>query len=427
VARSLNQPLVPPVFVPARPRATVPTLTRDARLLFVTRSIRLFGYGVVSIVLVLYLAELGFSAGRIGSLLTLTLVGDTLISLWLSGVADRLGRRRVLAAGALLVFGAGTAFCLSDNYVLLLLAATIGVISPSGNEVGPFLSVEQASLSHLVPAGERTGTFAWYQLVGAFSTAAGALFAGVAVEGMQHAGWTRLEAFRSVLALYAALGLALAVLFLGLTTAVEAGGPRGPRPGPVLLGLHASRRMVFRLSSLFALDAFAGGFIVQSVVVYWFHLRFGMTPAALGAIFFGANLLAGVSALAAGPLARRIGLIETMVVTHIPSNVLLMAVPLMPTAWSAVALLLLRFSISQMDVPTRQSYVMAVVSPEERSAAAGVTGVARTAGAAVSPSLAAMMLAAPALMNLPFLLAGALKIVYDLLVWRGFRAIRPRG
>lgn len=398
---------------------------RDTALLFATRSIRLFGYGLVSIVLVLYLSALGLSAGRIGALLSLTLVGDTVVSLWLSTAADRLGRRRVLVAGALLLLAAGLTFCTSRHYALLLLAATIGVISPSGNEVGPFLPVEQAALSQVVSAGHRTGIFARYQLTGAIATAFGALVAGAAVDRLQHAGWARLDAFRAVLALYAVLGLVLAVSFACLTPAAEAPPTPARRTAPVRFGLHRSRPLVLRLSSLFALDAFGGGFVVQSVVVYWFHLRFGTTPSALGAIFFGANLLAGISALAAAPLARRIGLVETMVLTHIPSNVLLMVVPFMPSAAGAVAVLLARFSISQMDVPTRQAYVMAVVSPDERSAAAGVTGVARTAGASLSPSMAALLLSVPPLMNLPFVLSGSVKIVYDLLVWRGFRAVRP--
>lgn len=196
---------------------------------------------------------------------------------------------------------------------------------------------------------------------------------------------------------------------------------------PRVLGLHRSRRVVFKLSSLFALDAFGGGFVVQSMAVYWFHLRFGVEGTTLGAIFFSANILAGISAFIAVWLARRIGLIPTMVVTHIPSNVLLILVPLMPTLPLAVTVLLLRFSISQMDVPTRQSYVMAVVEPDERSAASGVTGVARTAGAAISPAIAGMLLSVPALIGVPFLLAGSIKLTYDLLLWRGFRALGPRG
>jgi predicted MFS family arabinose efflux permease len=183
--------------------------------------------------------------------------------------------------------------------------------------------------------------------------------------------------------------------------------------------------VVFRLSSLFALDAFAGGFVVQSFVAFWFHARFGADEATLGAIFFGANLLAGISALSAGWLARRIGLVNTMVFTHLPSNVLLLLVPLMPTLGSAIAVLLVRFSISQMDVPTRQSYTLAVVEPDERSAAAGVTGIARTVGSSLAPLLAGPLYAVPALAGIPFLVAGGLKIVYDLVLWRGFRRVKP--
>ncbi|HEX6868780.1 MAG TPA: MFS transporter, partial [Candidatus Limnocylindrales bacterium] len=191
------------------------------------------------------------------------------------------------------------------------------------------------------------------------------------------------------------------------------------------LGLGRSRRTVLRLSALFSLDAFAGGFIPQSLMAYWFHIRFGVEPATLGGLFFAANLLAAVSSLSAARIAARIGLINTMVFTHLPSNVLLLLVPLMPTLPLAVVVLLVRFTLSQMDVPTRQSYVMAVVEPDERSAAAGVTGVARTVGAAVSPSLSSILMASAAVMAAPFFIAGGLKIVYDLLLYRDFRAHRP--
>ena len=182
--------------------------------------------------------------------------------------------------------------------------------------------------------------------------------------------------------------------------------------------------VVYTLSALFSLDAFGGGFVIQSIVAYWFHLRFGVEPGVLGAIFFGANLLAGISALSAAWIARRIGLINTMFFTHLPSNILLMLVPFMPTLPLAVAVLLLRFSISQMDVPTRQSYTMAVVAPDERSAAAGVTGIARSVGAALSPSLTGLLLAVPGLISVPFFLSGGLKIVYDLLLYRSFKTMK---
>ncbi len=402
----------------------IASLSHDAQVLFVTRGLRLFGYGLISIILVLYLAQIGLSDRQIGLLLTLTLAGDTAISLWITTTADRVGRKKMLLIGAFLLVVAGIVFGLTRQYWLLLLAATVGVISPSGNEVGPFLSIEQAALSQIVPGRDRTTVFAWYHLLGALATALGALVGGGAVDLLQRAGWAPLDSFRAIIGGYTVLGVGLAGLFLLLTPAIETPSA-GRLAEPVFLGLHRSRRVVFRLSSLFALDAFAGGFVVQSIAAYWFHVRFGASPSTLGAIFFGANLLAAVSALAAVPLARRIGLIHTMVFTHLPSNVLLMLVPLMPTLPLAITMLLLRFSISQMDVPTRQAYTMAVVDPDERAAASGITGVARTAGAAVSPSLAGVLLAVPTLISAPFFLAGGLKVIYDVLLWRSFRAVAP--
>jgi predicted MFS family arabinose efflux permease len=227
-----------------------------------------------------------------------------------------------------------------------------------------------------------------------------------------------------VFAVYAAAGLALAAVSARLSPAIEA-PPPAARAAAGALGLHRSRRVVLRLSALFSLDAFAGGLVVQSFVAWWFHERFGAGPGLLGAIFFGANVLGGVSALSAAAIARRFGLVNTMVFTHLPSNVLLALVPLMPTLPLAIAVLLLRFSISQMDVPTRQSYTMAVVAPDERSAAAGVTGIARTLGAALAPVAAGPLYASAALSAVPFLASGALKVVYDLALWRGFRNLRP--
>jgi MFS family permease len=383
--------------------------------------VRLFAYGALSVVLVLYLAGLGLAADRIGLLLALTLAGDVAVSLWLTTSADRIGRRRTLLVGAALMGAAGLVFAVTGNYALLVVAGTIGVISPSGHEVGPFLPVEQASLSQIVPAERRTPVFAWYTLAGAFATAAGALAGGALSQALRPGAASPVGGYRMVLVLYAALAVVLAACFAFVSPAVEVPPVAADAPTRSRWGVSArSRGIVARLSALFALDAFAGGFVVQSFAAYWFHLRFGVRPATLGGIFFGANLLAGVSALLASRLAARIGLVRTMVFTHLPSNVLLILVPLMPNLPLAVAVLFARFSISQMDVPTRQSYVMAVVTPEERSASAGITGVARTTGAAIGPLFAGWMFARPALWNAPFFIAGGLKIVYDLLLYRGF-------
>jgi MFS family permease len=398
-------------------------LDRDARLIFVTRGLRMFGYGFVSVVLVLYLAALHIPDAQIGILLSLTLLGDAAISLWLTTHADRVGRRKVLLTGSLLMAGAGLGFAASSSLWVLLIAATIGVISPSGNEVGPFLAVEQAAMSQTIPDDRRTGVFAWFNLTGSFATAAGALAGGTLATALVTAGYSQVDAYRAVIVGYAIIALGLAFLFSRVSPNVEA--PEAPDVSVGRrLGLHRSQKTVARLSALFALDAFGGGFVVQSLIAYWFHLRFGADPAVIGAALFGANVVAGLSALSAAWIAARIGLIRTMVFTHLPSNVLLIMVPLMPTLPLAVAVLLARFSISQMDVPTRQSYTMAVVDPDERSAAAGVTGIARSIGASISPLAAAPLIGGVALAGAPFILAGGLKIVYDLLLYRSFSGMR---
>jgi len=398
----------------------------DVGLLFATRILRMFGYGFLAVVLVLYLDAIGLSGGEVGLLLGLALLGDAGVSLWLTTHADRIGRRRVLVVGAVLMLVAGLAFVATPVFVVLLAAATIGVLSPSGNEVGPFLAVEQASLAQLVPDDRRTGLFAWYQLAGSFATAAGTLAGGVLSQLAIDGGAERADAYRLVIMGYAVVGLALAALFTRVSARVEV--PPADVADVTIrdrLGLHRSRDVVLRLAALFALDAFAGGFAIQSFIAFWFQQRYGVDPAALGLLLATANLLAGVSALAAGRLAARFGLVRTMVFTHLPSNVLLMLVPLMPTLPLAAATLLARFAISQMDVPTRQSYTMAIVAPDERSAAAGVTGIARSLGVAAAPLLAGPMFASAALASAPFLLAGGLKIVYDLLLYRSFRRLRP--
>jgi MFS family permease len=408
-------------------RNSLQSLTSDGWLLLLTRFTRLFAYGAVSVILVLYLRSLGLSEPQTGLLLTLTLAGDTVISLFLTTRADRIGRRRMLIIGALLMASAGLVFALTSNPLLLIIAGTIGVISPSGNEVGPFLPIEQAALSQVVPNQKRTRVFAWYTLAGSFATALGSLCGGFIPQVAQTNAMMGAEGYRAVVILYASLGILLAFLFTRLSSAAEVAkaGPAVASSQKSFLGLVHSREVVLKLSSLFALDSFAGGFVVQSFAAYWFYLRFGANPATLGAIFFGANVFAGVSALLASRLASRFGLVRTMVFTHLPSNILLILVPLMPTLPLAVLILFLRFSISQMDVPTRQSYLMAVVPPEERSAAAGITGVARTIGASIAPILVGLMFARPSLIDLPFFIAGTLKIVYDLLLYRGFVAHRP--
>jgi MFS family permease len=400
-------------------------MTLDARLLFTTRIVRLFAYGFLAVVLVLYLSSIGLDDHRIGLLLSLTLAGDVAISLYLTTRADTFGRRRTLLTGALLMIAAGIVFAFTHDFIVLLLAATIGVISPSGNEVGPFLAIEQVALAQAAEGRDRTSLFAWYNLAGSFATAAGSLVAGFFSGAMLAHGYGAVTSYRSAIIAYALLGILLIFFFARLSPAIEE--TKRVESKKTLFRVERSRGIVARLSALFALDSFAGGLIVQSVVAYWFYRRFGVSPQTLGTIFFGANLFAGISALLAVRIAKRIGLLNTMVATHLPSNVLLILVPFMPNLTLAIVVLLLRFSISQMDVPTRQAFVIAAVDPAERTAAAGITGVARTTGAALAPVVAMPLIANLAHSWVPFVAAGALKIVYDLALLWSCRGVKLEG
>jgi MFS family permease len=374
---------------------------------------------------VLYLAAVGLSGFEIGLLLTLTLIGDAALSLWLTTRADRWGRRRVLSLSSALVVVSGIAFAATGNFVILLVAATVGVISVSGGEVGPFMAVEQASLSHLLPDTQRTRVFGWYSLAGSFAGALGALCAGFVVQLVQSAGHSDVDGYRVVVLGYALVGLVMWLIFLALSARIEVDPTTLDVQVSRRLGLHRSRQNVLRLSGLMSIDSFGGALVSTSLMAYYFALRFDAQPEALGAIFFVANILAGLSALVAARLAQRIGLVRTMVFTHLPSNVLLVVLPFMPTLPLAALVLFAHFSLNKMDVPARQSYIVAVVDPDERSAAAGVTGLARTAGAAPAPLIAAPLIGMASLAGVVFVVAGSLKITYDVLLYALFRHLRP--
>jgi MFS family permease len=348
------------------------TLTPDARILFATRAVRTFAYGLLAVILALFLAARGFSNAEIGLVFTLTLVGDALLSLGIASVADRFGRRRVLVASCMLVVLAGVVFVLTKNAIVLTVAAVVGTISPSGAEVGPFLSIEQAAISQEVAATERTRVFGLYQLTGSLSNALGALAGGWLARLATTHGHTELDAYRAVLLAYAAFGVVMAALFLRLSSAVE---PR--QHARARVGLHRSRRPMMTLAALFTVDSFGSGLALQTLLAYWLHRRFGADVGQLGSIFFATNVLAGFSALLSAPIAKRFGLINTMVWTHVPGNMLLIAFPFMPTLELSVAALLGRFLVAQMDVPARTSYMMAIVDDDERSAASAIANQAR--------------------------------------------------
>lgn len=393
-------------------------LSRDGWLLFTTCGVRSFAYGFLSVILGLYLDAIGLDKVTIGWIFTAALAGGAVMTVCLTAIADSFGRRRLLILGALLMALAGFVFAVSDDPRLLITAAILGTISPSGKEVGPFLSIEQAILPQTTDDKSRTTVFSAYNLVGSLFGALGALAVALPslfllspVSGYQLLVWG-----------YVISALLLAVSFSFLSKKVEAAKTTAAQARKI--GVHRSRGMVAKLAGLFALDAFAGGFIVQSIVAYWFYLRYDTDLHTLGGIFFGTNLMAALSFLAAPALARRFGLLNTMVFTHLPSNFLLLLVPLMPNLNLAIGMLLARNLLSQLDVPTRQSYTMAVVDPDERAAAAGMLSVARNTGAALAPVFTGATLANPAL-GLPFLLAGGLKIIYDLWIFAVFRKVKP--
>jgi MFS family permease len=382
--------------------------------------LRTFAYGYLAVVIALYLAQLGLDTIQIGLVLSAAILGSALMTVVWALAADRYGRRRTVATMAVLMIAGGLLFAFGSSFPLLLLGAFTGTISATSSEVGAFLTVEQAILPQTAPPERRTWLFSIYAFVANIAQAAGSLFAG-AVAAFAALGLVGADAYRPLFLLYAVIGLLNLAIFLSLSDKVEAARVEGERR---FLGVHRSAGTVARLGALFGLDAFAGGLVVQSLVAYWFFLRWGFDPGQLGVLFFFVNVLSGLSLLAASWVASRIGLINTMVFTHIPASVLLVLVPLMPTGALAAAMFLARMSISQMDIPTRQSYTMAVVDPDERTAAAGLTNVARSTASAISPAITGWAFSVAAL-GLPFFLAGAVKIAYDLLVFFSFRGLRP--
>lgn len=395
-------------------------MTRSGGLLLAAAGVRNFAYSLLSVVVGPYLAARGLGAESIGVILTAALAGGTLMTIAATVLADRIGRRRALMVQSACMALGAAGFALAPHPILLVAAAVLGGISPSGRELGPFLAIELAALAQIATHETRTRLFTLYSVVTSLTVAFGALAVGLPAL----AGLSPPTSYAVLVWSYAASGLLLVALFARLSPAVEVPRSRGGATRRWWIGLHRSRGVVAKLASLFALDAFAGGFVVQSLVAYWLHVRFGVSVVELGAVFFGANLLSALSYLVAAPIARRIGLLNAMVFTHLPSNLLLVIVPLMPTAQLAVIVLFALHLLSQLDVPTRHSYIMAVVDPDERTAAAGLTTVARNIGGALAPAFSGAMFGA-GVFALPFILAGGLKIVYDLALLRTFRHLRP--
>ena len=390
-----------------------------ASIVLAARGVRALGDGFVSLTLPLYLLALGYDPLQVGLISTATLLGSAALSLTAGLYATRIGYRHALLGAALLMVMTGIAFSGVRDFWPLLIVAFVGTLNPSSGDVSVFLPLEHAVLSSVVSAERRTGAFARYSLVGAVGGALGALIAGAPELLSAALHMPTRVALQSLFLLYAVLGFAAWLLYRRLPDRaddVRDASPEAP--------LRESRRIVLTLAALFSVDAFAGGLIVQSMLSLWLVQRFALAPAELGTLFFGTSLLAGASYLIAAPLARRFGLINTMVFTHIPSSVALMAIAFVADIHVAVALLLVRSALSQMDVPTRSSYVMAVVTPAERPAAASTTAVPRSLASAGSPLLTGYLLSLSPF-GWPLVIAGALKIGYDLTLLMLFRNVRP--
>jgi len=389
---------------------------RDVTILFAARAARGFGDGFAVIILPAYLSTLGFDPIVIGIVATASLVGSALFTLAIGYLAPHYDLRNLLVAGALLMVATGIAFPAFESLAFILAVSFIGTVNPSAGDIGLLVPVEQSMLAREVPDHERTRTFARYSLVGALANACGALAAAIP-EFLTDYGWGRIGAFAAMFYLYAALGVISTALYRRLphvhADAKQASTPLGP-----------SRGIVYKLAALFSLDSFAGGFAVQSLLALWLFDRYGLSLAMASVFFFWSSVLTAFSYPVAAWVSRRIGLINTMVFTHIPSSVCLILAAFAPNLATTLGLLLVRSALSQMDVPTRTSYVMAVVTPAERTAAASVTAVPRSLASAISPGFAGLLMAT-SFSGLPFVVCGVLKIAYDVGLLALFRHLKP--
>ena len=400
-------------------------LTRDGKLLLAARIMRTFGYGFLSIIIAIYLRLLGFDNIQIGLLLGSALVNSVIFTLFASFYADRIGRRRLLIIYASLMSVSGLIFTITDNYFLLILAAFIGTMNVTGSETGAFLTIEQATLPQTIRNKQMMNTaFALYNMVGTFSMSVGILLSGLpSLLQEQFYGLSQIESIKGLFILYTLLGLFVIIIYIMLSRDIEV-KQEAKRTIKQTLSPR-SKQIVAKLSTLFAVDSFAGGFVIQSVISLWFFTRFGADLAAISYIFSAANVITALSYIAAAKIADRIGLVNTMVFTHLPSNILLILVAFAPSLQLAVILYLIRMTMSQMDVPTRQSYIVAIVSEDERTAASGLTNVSRNIAQTISPSLFGYIFQSSLSLAAPFVLGGVIKIIYDLALYLNFRNIKP--
>jgi MFS family permease len=403
----------------SRNRMLPASASADAVRLITSRALRGFSDGAVSVLLPSYLTAIGFGSAQIGAIVFSTLLGSAGLTLWVGLLSHRLGRRHLLLASTLLMFLTGLGFAFVTSFWILLLVAFVGTLNPSAGDVSLFLPLEQSALAETVVTSDLTAMFAQYNVAGAFAAALGALASGLPAAAEHVLNWTPAAAQRIGFFVYSAIAVAAAIVYLGLSSKIE-GDHEATRSAP----LAKSRSIVIRLSALFSIDAFGGGFVVQSLLALWLFKRFHLSVATAGTFFFVAGLLGSFSQIVSARLAARFGRINTMVFTHLPASIFLILAAIVPNAHLAIALLLLRASVSSMDVPARQSYVMAVVPPEERAAAASVTNVPRSLASAFAPLPSGLMLEYSTF-GWPLICCGVLKAIYDVLLLFQFRAHRP--
>ena len=400
-------------------------LSRDGKLLLAAKIVRTFAYGFLSVILAIYLKLIGFDDVLIGLVLTVTLVNSVIFTLIASFYADRIGRRRILVIYAALMSISGAIFVTTENHVMLIIAAFIGTINVTGSEAGAFLTIEQSILPQTVKnIKKRNIIFAIYNMAGTFAMSAGVLLSGLPTIIQQQFGevLNQIDSIKPLFILYSLSGIVVIGIYLLLSNRIEVEG-KIARPLTQTLS-PMSKNIVGKLSGLFAIDSFAGGFVIQSIVSFWFFTKFGADLTTLSYIFSVAGILTAFSFIVAAKIADKVGLINTMVFTHIPSNILIILVAVAPSLSVAIAFYLIRMALSQMDVPTRQSYIVAVVNEEERTAAAGITNISRNISQAISPSLTGIIINTFTL-STPFIIGGLLKIAYDIALYVNFRKIKP--
>jgi MFS family permease len=401
-------------------------LSKDGKLILSARIARAFAYGFLSIIIGIYLKLTGFSEIQIGIVLSATLVNSVLFTMLASFYADRFGRKKILIIYGILMGISGAIFLATNNFVALIVAALIGTINVTGSETGAFLSIEQSVLPQTVnDAKKRTIAFAIYNTVGTFAMAAGVLLSGLPELIGKAYGLNQIDSIKPLFLLYSVIAIGVTMIYFLLSKNIEIkADPVDRKEHPTNMLSAESKKRVGKLSALFAVDSFAGGFVIQSIVSYWFFTKFGVDLSTLAIIFSIAGVLTALSFLVATKIAGKIGLINTMVTSHMASNILLILVAFATIFPIALGLYLARMSISQMDVPTRQSYIVAIVNEKERTAAAGITNTSRNIAQAVSPSITGMIIQSLWL-SAPFVIGGILKIAYDLGLYVSFRKINP--